>query len=137
MPRRRSPLPSAATAVAGVVCALLLTACGAAGSPAAAHGRILAVGAESQYADVISQIGGRYVYATSVMNDPNVDPHAYEASPSVAETVARAQLVVQNGLGYDTFMSRIESAAPNPRRAVVDVQSLLRLPDSTANPHLW
>jgi zinc/manganese transport system substrate-binding protein len=45
--------------------------------------------------------------------------------------------VVQNGLGYDTFMERLESASPDSSRRVIDVQKLLGLPDSTANPHLW
>jgi zinc/manganese transport system substrate-binding protein len=44
---------------------------------------------------------------------------------------------VQNGVGYDTFMSTIENASPSSSRKVIDVQSLLGLPDSTSNPHLW
>jgi zinc/manganese transport system substrate-binding protein len=51
--------------------------------------------------------------------------------------VGDAQLVVQNGVGYDAFMDTIESAAPSGARAVIDVQRLLKLPDSTPNPHLW
>ena len=117
--------------------AALLTGCGSAGSPAAARGRIVAVGAENEYANVISQIGGRYVAVSAVMSDPNTDPHTFEASPSVARTVSRARLVVQNGLGYDDFMSKIESASGSPSRRVIDVAHLLGLPDSTPNPHLW
>ena len=49
----------------------------------------------------------------------------------------RAQLVVQNGVGYDTFMNKIEAASPNSTRKVINVQQLLGLPDSTPNPHLW
>jgi zinc/manganese transport system substrate-binding protein len=45
--------------------------------------------------------------------------------------------VVQNGLGYDTFMDTIEKAAPDSGRRVIVVQKLLGLPDSTPNPHLW
>jgi zinc/manganese transport system substrate-binding protein len=45
--------------------------------------------------------------------------------------------VVQNGLGYDDFMSKIEQAAPDTKRKVIDVQTLLGLPDTTPNPHLW
>jgi zinc/manganese transport system substrate-binding protein len=90
---------------------------------------------------VIAQIGGRYVSTLAIESNPNTDPHAYEASPSVAETVGAAGLVVQNGLGYDTFMERIESASggvgSNSSRKVIDVQKLLGLPDSTPNPHLW
>jgi len=51
--------------------------------------------------------------------------------------VSSAQLVVQNGVGYDTFMNTIENADPNPAHKVVVVQDLLGLPDSTPNPHLW
>ncbi|MGD0982059.1 MAG: zinc ABC transporter substrate-binding protein, partial [Solirubrobacteraceae bacterium] len=45
--------------------------------------------------------------------------------------------VVQNGLGYDTYMNDIESASPSSARKVIDVQTLLGLPNSTPNPHLW
>ena len=115
----------------------LLCGCGAAGSPAATHGRILAVGAENEYANVIAQIGGRYVDAIAVESNPNTDPHTYEASPSVAQTVSAAKLVVQNGVGYDSFMNKIEAASHSSTRRVIDVQTLLGLPDSTPNPHLW
>jgi zinc/manganese transport system substrate-binding protein len=100
-------------------------------------GRIVAVGAENEYADVISQIGGRYVTVTAIESNPNTDPHTFEASPSVAQVVGGARLVVQNGLGYDTFMDKIEAASPSPSRRVIDVQTLLGLPDSAPNPHLW
>ncbi len=98
---------------------------------------IVAVGAENEYADVISQIGGRYVRASSVLNNPNTDPHTFESSPSVAELVSAAQLIVQNGVGYDTFMNKIEAASPSSKRQVITVQTLLGLPNSTPNPHLW
>jgi zinc/manganese transport system substrate-binding protein len=86
---------------------------------------------------VISQIGGRYVSVRAIESNPNVDPHQYQASPSVAQLVGSARIVVQNGLGYDAYMNRIESASPSASRTVIDVQKLLGLPDSTANPHLW
>ncbi len=129
----------AVTALA-LICALL-SGCGASGLGDRTGGRILAVGAEDQYANVIAQVGGRYVSALAIESNPNTDPHTFEASPSVAETVAAAGLVVQNGLGYDTFMEHIESASggvgSNSSRKVIDVQRLLGLPDSTPNPHLW
>jgi zinc/manganese transport system substrate-binding protein len=120
-----------------VLVALLVAGCGAAGASSAGKGQILAVGAENEYADVISQIGGRYVRASAILSDPNTDPHTFEASPSVAGTVSAAQLIVQNGLGYDDFMKKIESASPNADRKVIEVQHLLGLPGSTRNPHLW
>lgn len=110
---------------------------GAARSTGHARTKIVAVGAENEYANVISQIGGKYVAVSAIMSNPNTDPHTFEASPAVAQVVSRARLVVQNGVGYDTFMSKIESASPKASRKVIDVQKLLGLPNSTRNPHLW
>ncbi len=120
--------------------ALLGSACSASpGSTAAADSSatITAVGAENEYANVIGQIGGKYVHVSAIESNPNTDPHTFEASASVAQLVSSAGLVVQNGLGYDSYMNKIESAAPSASRKVIDVQNLLGLPDSTPNPHLW
>ena len=129
-------LPRVTIVLAITTATLALTACGIS-RPIAGRGQIVAVGAENEYADVISQIGGRYVKVAAIMSDPNTDPHSFEASPSVAATVAEAKLVVQNGVGYDDFMPRVEAASPSAGRRVIDVQKLLGLPDSTPNPHLW
>jgi zinc/manganese transport system substrate-binding protein len=118
-----------------LVAVLMLAGCSSAA--AATGGKIVAVGAENQYTSVISQIGGQYVDATSVMSNPNTDPHTFEASAQVAATISEASLVVQNGLGYDSFMTKIESASPSSGRTVITAQKVLGLPDSTANPHLW
>jgi zinc/manganese transport system substrate-binding protein len=98
---------------------------------------INAIGAENEYANVLSQIGGKYVHVSSILNDPNTDPHTFESSPSVAQEVSAAQLIVQNGVGYDTFMNKIESGSPNSHRKVIVVQNVLGLPTNTPNPHLW
>jgi len=120
------------------VAVLAASACSSAGaSDPSDPGAIVAVGAESQYADVISQVGGKYVKATAIMSNPNTDPHTFEASEQVAQELSSAQLVVQNGLGYDSFMNTILNADPASARAVINVQQLLGLPDSTPNPHLW
>jgi zinc/manganese transport system substrate-binding protein len=121
---------------------LLASACsssivGVAGSGGSSGGKIVAVGAENEYADVITQVGGKYVQVSAIMSNPNTDPHTFEASASVARLVSSAQLVVQNGVGYDGFMNTIENAAPSSARKAIVVQNLLGLPDSTPNPHLW
>jgi zinc/manganese transport system substrate-binding protein len=136
MPNRMR-VTATAVAVSGMLLAAGCSAQVAANSDAAASGVIVAVGAENTYANVISQIGGKYVSVTAIESNPNTDPHSFEASPSVAQVVASARLVVQNGVGYDTYMDKIEAAAPDPARKVIDVQQLLRLPDDTPNPHLW
>jgi zinc/manganese transport system substrate-binding protein len=121
--------------VARVLIALAVGAISSASALAA--GTLQAVGVESEYADVMAQIGGRYVRVTAIATDPNTDPHSFEASPAIARQLAAADLVVRNGLGYDSWVDRLLLATPNARRKVIDVQHLLDLPDSTSNPHLW
>ena len=129
---------AAALSLGATVLASACSAASGAATPGSSAGdAIVAVGAENEYANVITQVGGKYVHASAIMSNPNTDPHTFEASPSVAREVNAAQLVVQNGVGYDTFMTTIENATPNSARKVIVVQDLLGLPDSTPNPHLW
>jgi zinc/manganese transport system substrate-binding protein len=124
--------------VAAAVLAIVIAGCGSSSSAATGgRGVISAIGAENEYANVLGQIGGRYVHVSSILNNPNTDPHTFESSPSIAQQVSSAQLIVQNGVGYDTFMNKIESASPNPKRKVIVVQNVLGLPTDTPNPHLW
>jgi zinc/manganese transport system substrate-binding protein len=131
--RARHVLPSLCLVL---VAAVAVAGCGGSAS-GAPDGKISAVGAENEYANVIEQIGGKYVDVSAVESDPNTDPHSFEASVSIAQEVSRADVVVQNGLGYDSYMEKIESASANDSRKVIEVQELLGLPDSTPNPHLW
>jgi zinc/manganese transport system substrate-binding protein len=134
--RARAAIVPLVLALAILLAAGLVAGC----SPSLAltsNGKIVAVGAENEYADVIQQVGGKYVQASAIMSNPNTDPHTFEASASVGRLVNAAQLVVQNGVGYDTFMNTIENAVPDSSRKVIVVQDLLGLPDSTPNPHLW
>jgi zinc/manganese transport system substrate-binding protein len=142
--RSRSRVLAVVPPTAALLAALVATGCSS--SPAASGstagttsstGTIVAIGAENEYANVIQQIGGKYVTATAIMSNPNTDPHTFEASPAVASEISKASLVVQNGVGYDTWADTIESADPNSARKVIDVQQLLGLPNSTPNPHLW
>jgi zinc/manganese transport system substrate-binding protein len=135
---------SGALAVALPLTAVLLaSACSsssstAGGSSAAAASttKITAIGAENEYADVIAQVGGKYVQASAIMSNPNTDPHTFEASPAVAREISNAKLIVQNGVGYDDWATTIENADQSDSK-VINVQQLLGLPDSTPNPHLW
>ena len=133
----RRPAAALLLAVAAAVAATVAAACSGSASGAGSTGKIVAVGAENEYADVIGQVGGKYVQVSAIMSNPSTDPHTFEASIAVSREVGNAQLVVQNGLGYDSFMNTIESASPDSGRRVIDVQQLLKLPDSTPNPHLW
>src|SRR5207249_11298481 len=71
-----------------------------------------------------------------ILNDPNADPHEYEASPAAAKQVADAKLVIVNGIGYDDFMDRLIGASTKPDRIVINVQDLLGVKDDV-NVHVW
>ena len=75
---------------------------GATASGSRRPGVVNAIGAENEYANVLSPDRGRYVHVSSILDNPNTDPHTFESSPSVAKEVSAAQLIVQNGVGYDT-----------------------------------
>lgn len=93
-----------------------------------------AVGLENQYANVLEQIGGPYVAVTAIQSNPNTDPHEFEATPSIAKVFHNADLVVENGLGYDSWATQMLSGT---KAKVISAQNLLYLSDSTPNPHLW
>ena len=124
--------------VGAAVMALALGALALAGcnSGRATPGVIDVVGAEVQYGDVLAQIGGRYVNVDSLMTSPSTDPHNFEASPRVAQLLATAQLVVQNGAGYDAFMNTLEAASASPSRVVLSVAAMLDR-RTAVNPHFW
>ena len=70
------------------------------------------VAAENFYGNIVQQIGGDKVIVTSVMSDPNVDPHEYESNVEDAKAIAAADLVIENGGGYDDWMDKLLSASP-------------------------
>ena len=116
---------------------LLGSAIAAAPRQASAAGTVINVVASTNvYADVVAQLGGSHVKVTGILSNPNTDPHTYESSTADAGAVAKATLVMQNGIGYDGFMDKLEAASPNPRRVVLDVGKILGYKDGD-NPHLW
>ena len=94
------------------------------------------VAAENFYGDIVGQIAGDHVRVTSIISDPSVDPHEYETNPRDAAAVANARLVIQNGLGYDTFIDHLVAASPNPQRTLIVVSALTGHVNGD-NVHLW
>ena len=75
--------------------------------------------AENFYGDIAQQIGGDHVSVTSILSDPNVDPHEYESNVDDAKAIANAALVIESGGGYDDWMDKLLSASPNEKRLVL------------------
>ena len=117
---------------------LLLSACSASttGSTTPSPSTINVVAAENFYGDIVKQLGGSHVSVTSIISDPNIDPHEYESNVQTAIQVSKAQLVIENSGGYDSWMDKILSGSPNPNRLLLkgfDIAQV-KLPE---NEHVW
>ena len=144
---RRLAYPRNATArwahlVAGLAVAVALGAsCGGGDSAGpvatiAPGGTIQVVSAENFWGSLAAQVGGAHVHVTSIVTNPETDPHDYEATPSDARAVASAQYVVHNGFGYDPWMEKLLASSPSKGRLVLKVQAALGM-NADDNPHRW
>jgi zinc/manganese transport system substrate-binding protein len=115
--------------LAGLIVFPVICACA---SPAL----INVVAAENFYGSIAAQIGGARTAVTSILSDPNIDPHEYESSVADARAVAAADLIIENGGGYDDWMDKLLSASPRARRVLLKAFDIApnRLP---ANEHVW
>jgi zinc/manganese transport system substrate-binding protein len=110
--------------------ALLLAALPANAKP------LTVVAAENFYGDLAQQIGGAAVHVTSILTNPNQDPHSFEASASTARAIADAGLVIYSGADYDPWVANLLAASRAPDRKVIVVADLVQR-KSGDNPHLW
>jgi zinc/manganese transport system substrate-binding protein len=126
----RGALFGAATAAA------TLGLAGCAGAAPGAPGVVHVVAAENFWGNITSQIGGRDVEVTSLITNPNADPHLFETDAANAATLAEAKVVIENGAGYDTWMSSLLGADGTSAR-IVNAAAVLHITGSDPNPHLW
>jgi zinc/manganese transport system substrate-binding protein len=98
---------------------------------------IRVVAAENFYGNLAQQIGGARVTVRSILSNPDADPHLFEPGSSTGLAVDRAKVVIDNGAGYDDWMSRLLQATNEPGRQVVTVADVLGVHGEGANPHLW
>jgi len=94
------------------------------------------VAGQNFWGSIAAQLGGTHVSVTSIVTNPNADPHDYESSPKDARAFATANYVILNGAGYDGWASKLLAGNPNQGRTVFTVAELLH---KTAgdNPHFW
>ncbi|MBV9021721.1 MAG: zinc ABC transporter substrate-binding protein [Ktedonobacteraceae bacterium] len=118
---------------------LLLTACGTSSqtaTPSSGGKTIEVVAAENFWGSIASQVGGSHVHVTSIIVDPNADPHSYEPTTANARTVAEAQYVIFNGAGYDPWMDKLLQANPVSGRKELNVGDFNGKHEGD-NPHMW
>jgi zinc/manganese transport system substrate-binding protein len=119
----------------GIAAALIMTFAATAPS-SAAEKKITIVAAENFYGDVAQQIGGDRVAVTSVLGNPDQDPHLFETTPSLVRQIAAANVVIYNGAAYDPWMEKLLTVSTAPGRAVIVVADLVHK-NGGADPHIW
>lgn len=114
-----------------------MAACGGAATPTGGSANLIkVVAAENFWGSIAAQLGGNRVAMTAIIVNPNTDPHDYEATPADARTMATAQMVIVNGIGYDPWAPKLLAANPANGRVVLAVGDLLGLKNGD-NPHRW
>ncbi|MER7406399.1 zinc ABC transporter substrate-binding protein [Streptomyces sp. NPDC000070] len=140
--RRPAPL------VAGVSL-VVLAACGSSSDPGsdtgasqrpAASSAVPVVASTNVYGDIVERIGGGQVKVTSIISDPDQDPHSYEASTQNQLALSKAKVVVENGGGYDDFIDRMLKSSDNSSAEVVnavEVSGKTAPAGEELNEHVW
>jgi len=121
---------------AGVGLVLGLAACGTGTASTGSSSTVQVVAAENFWGSIASQVGGSHVHVTSIIVNPDTDPHAYEAKPDDAKTVAQAGYVIANGAGYDPWITKLLDANPVSGRKQLVVGEMLGKKEGD-NPHFW
>ena len=130
---------AALTAGGALVVLALATGCGSsadAGAPGAAPGTPTVVATTNVWGAVASAVAGPDAQVRSIISDPAGDPHSYESTPADAAAISRADLVVANGGGYDTFVDKVTDADAGAKARTIEAFDLR--PDSADdNEHVW
>lgn len=117
--------------------AVSLAGCGISSTAASqGRGKIQVVAAENFWGSIAAQVGGSHIQVTSIIVNPNTDPHSYEPTPQDARTVAQAQYVIINGAGYDSWAQKLLAANPASGRKALMVGNLVGVQEGS-NPHMW
>ena len=116
---------------------LTLAACGTTfQATSGSSGPVQVVAAENFWGSIAAQVGGSHVHVTSIIVDPNADPHSYEPTAADGRTVADAQYVIVNGAGYDPWADKLLQANPVSGRKELNVGDFNGKHEGD-NPHMW
>jgi zinc/manganese transport system substrate-binding protein len=138
-------VPTTLTRCAGLAIgvALVLAGLGCATTPPAAvevgpdGGTVLrVVAAENFWGSLASQLGGTHASVTSIIANPDADPHDYEPTVADVRAVAGARVAIINGAGYDAWAGKLVAANPSASRQVLTVGEIVGVP-AGGNPHRW
>jgi zinc/manganese transport system substrate-binding protein len=138
---RRLPAWLPTLAVVVVAASGALAGCSTAPSAPSAGGGaeggvIPVVAVENFWGSLAAQLGGDRVKVTSIIDSPGADPHDYEPTAGDARAMASARLVIDNGIGYDSWAGKLIAANPVTGRIVLTVGDVAGVKVG-GNPHRW
>jgi zinc/manganese transport system substrate-binding protein len=136
MTKRRARLVGGGLAL--VLVAAVAAGCGSGSAATSSNtaGKIQVTAAENFWGSIASQLGGSKVAVTSIITNPDTDPHTYQPTASDGRTLTTAQFIVYNGIGYDPWAPKILSTNASSGQTVLNVGQLVGVPDG-GNPHRW
>jgi zinc/manganese transport system substrate-binding protein len=105
-------------------------------SPTAGSSPVKVVAAENFWGSIAKQLAGKRASVSSIITNPDTDPHSYEAKPSDGRAIASAKYVIVNGIGYDAWATKLLDANPDNSRKVLNVGDLVGVSEG-GNPHQW
>ncbi|WP_432196208.1 metal ABC transporter solute-binding protein, Zn/Mn family [Streptomyces sp. bgisy027] len=139
-----TPRPRLSAALLTGTCMTLLTGCAGSSGTAGAHSpaaasAVTVVASTNVYGDLARRIGGTKVQVTSLISDPDQDPHSYEADARNQLALSRAEVVIENGGGYDDFVDRmLRSSGSSPEVInAVEVSGKTAPKVGELNEHVW
>jgi zinc/manganese transport system substrate-binding protein len=134
----RLPIKAGLLLTTVAVTALALSGCAPSSQATSGSGKISVVASTDVWGDVAKQIGGTAISVTSIISDPNQDPHSYEANAQVQLALSRANVVIENGGGYDDFVDTLLKGANNPKATVLNAVDISGFDQgANLNEHVW
>lgn len=137
--RRLLALPLVAGAAALALAGCATSSASGDASAGAGDGTVRVVASTNVYGSLVEAIGGKAVSVTSILDDPSQDPHSFESSASTQLAVSKADLLIENGGGYDDFMTTLANASGTKADTinVVKLSGLDAKGDTDFNEHVF
>jgi len=141
--RLARPVGAVGLAVAALELTSACSTTGPAGADAGTSGRgsgggqvVRVVAAENFWGSIAAQLGGSHAQVTSIITNPDTDPHSYEPTTADARTLTTAQLAIVNGIGYDGWADKLLATNADSARTELNVGDLVGIKPG-GNPHRW
>jgi ABC-type Zn uptake system ZnuABC Zn-binding protein ZnuA len=101
---------------------LLASACASPAAPASG-GPLTVIATYSILGDIVQNVGGDKIQLT-VFVGPDGDAHTFEPSPADSAALAKAALLFENGLGFETWLDDLYAASGSKAARIVVTQDI-------------